>query len=165
MQIFWDRICLADVRPCPEVVESECRLRSASAREVGFPQRTYEAYRRPRFDYQRRQPLWDTRHQSGWYSNFGSVLPLVRDADDAVAIIGPGEEIAVEFDPPAYPLSPGWTRRYVLESRGWCKDMDLYTQQGETLTPLPRTRPLDAASEERREQLHRTYNQRYRVGS
>ncbi len=165
MQIFRDRIRVADVLPCPEAVESECRLRSATASEVGFPRRSYDANRRPRFRYQQRQPLWDTRHQSGWYTNFGSVLPLISEAEDAVAIFGPGEEVAVDFDPPAHEPAEGWTRRFVLECRGWCKDMDLYTQHGDTLAPLPRTRIRDAASEERRERLHRLHNQRFRVGS
>jgi hypothetical protein len=39
----------------------------------------------------------------------------------------------------------GWTRRYVLEARGWCKDMDLYTRDGDTVEPLP-AHPRTAAA-------------------
>jgi len=54
----------------------------------------------------------------------------------------------------------GWTRRLVLETVGWCKDMDLYTGEGSTVVPLPRTgRPVGV-----RDALHRKYNTRYQRG-
>ena len=33
----------------------------------------------------------------------------------------------------------GWTRRFVLEVRGWCNDMGLYAKDGDTVEPLPGT--------------------------
>jgi hypothetical protein len=33
----------------------------------------------------------------------------------------------------------------VLETRGWCKDMDLFTRDGETVDPLP-VEPVDDAA-------------------
>jgi len=97
---------------------------------------------------------------AGNYTAFGRVDPLVSETDDAVAIIGPGEEIHLEFEAPADPPAPGWTRVLVLETSGWAKDMDLYTQHGDTLAPLPNS-GLPAAA---RERLHATYNTRYRDG-
>ena len=58
-------------------------------------------------------------------------------ADDALAIFGPGEGLALEFSAPEGEPTTGWTRIFVLESEGWCKDMDLYTRDGATLEPLP----------------------------
>jgi len=58
---------------------------------------------------------------------------LVAEKDDAVAIFGPGEEVHLEFAAPPEGAPEGWTRRLVLETRGWCKDMDLYTKDGETV--------------------------------
>ena len=72
-----------------------------------------------------------------------------------MAIIGPGEEVLLEFDAPDAPPPAGWTRRVVLDAKGWCKDMDLYTKDGETVAPLP-----GEDSEERRG-LHAQYNTRY----
>ena len=66
--------------------------------------------------------------------------PLVANTDDALAIIGPGEEIHLEFAALDGPPPTGWTRRLVLESNGWCKDMDLFTHEGETVGPMPVSR-------------------------
>jgi hypothetical protein len=72
-------------------------------------------------------------------------------------VFGPGEEIHLEFAASA-PPSAGWTRRFVLEMRGWCKDMDLYTQDGDTVEPLPGVRATAAA------ELQRRYTTRYESG-
>ena len=77
-----------------------------------------------------------------------------------MAIFGPGEEVHVEFEAPREPVAEGWTRRLVLEVEGWCKDMDLFTLDGETVEPLPPAGPDPA----RREALHERYNTRYRSG-
>jgi hypothetical protein len=103
------------------------------------------AWRRPSYDYDRRAPLWDTRYLKGRYTAPGAVTDLVAVADEAVAIFGPGEELHLEFDASQAPLKPGWTRRFVLQARGWCKDMDLYTRDGDTVEPLPGIRGPAAA--------------------
>ncbi|MEZ5416931.1 MAG: FG-GAP-like repeat-containing protein [Vicinamibacterales bacterium] len=136
-EVFWDRVSVAyATTPPPGTAGRALRLASATLREAGFARRTTGPQRTPSYDYDRRTPLWDTRHPRGWYTRFGDVLPLVREADDATVVLGPGEEVVVEFDAPP-PLRDGWTRYYVLRARGWCKDMDLYTRDGETVAPLP----------------------------
>jgi hypothetical protein len=75
--------------------------------------------------------------QAGGYTEFGPAEALLAQPDGALAIIGPGEEIHVEFAADLPPLPEGWSRRFVLETHGWAKDMDLYTRDGDTLTPLP----------------------------
>jgi hypothetical protein len=134
-------------------------LRTAVLGAAGFSRRTLGPQRRPHFDAEALAPLADTRHPRGWYSALGPVDPLLRAGDDAVAIFGPGEEIALEFAAAATPAPAGWTRRLVLELRGWCKDMDLYTRDGETVAPLP-----GVDSPERR-RLHARFNTRYASGS
>ena len=85
-------------------------------------------------------------------------MPLLSARDDATVVLGPGEEVLVEFAAPAAPPPPGWARRYVLKARGWCKDMDLYTQDGDTVAPLPgRASPA-------RDALHGRFNTRYEGG-
>ena len=77
----------------------------------------------------------------GWYTDLGDVLDLVRAADNATVVFGSGEEIAFEFDEmPACRV--GDRQRVVLRTRGWCKDMDLFTKDGEQLLQGP-PRALD----------------------
>jgi hypothetical protein len=156
-EIYWDRLSVAYAAPAPGVAARPLALATATLREAGFARRTTGPQRTPFYDYDRRTPLWDTRHPRGWYTRFGDVRPLVADADDATVILGPGEEVVVEFEAPPDP-PPGWTRHYVVAARGWCKDMDLYTQDGETVTPLP---GRDTAT---RRALHAQFATRYEGG-
>ena len=169
MEIYWDRIILVRGEPCPDAKVCELKLESAEVREIGFPRRDTTSNRRPAYTYGQRVPLWDTRHQAGYYSRFGNVLPLVTNTDDAVAIFGPGEETRLRFAELSHWPAAGWTRRYVIQAHGWCKDMDLYTRDGESILPLPRRGGDDGGSDpqqvdEHRHNLHREFNQRYRAG-
>jgi hypothetical protein len=164
MEIYWDRIFVAIEVPCPEAKKGICELKSAVAQEVGFPKRTNTADRQPSYDYGNRVPLWDTRHQPGYYTNFGPVLPLLESVDDAIVIFGPGEEVEVEFVAPKDAPSAGVTRYFVLESAGWCKDMDLYTKDGESIEPLPLRAESVGKDNPQRDALHRKFNQRFRAG-
>jgi len=158
LEIYWDRIAIAFEEPCPEAKVERLTLTSASLGQTGFAKRTNGPQMLPQYDYSQRVPLWDTRYMDGYYTALGPVLPLVERADDALAIIGPGEELHLEFktgDLQSHPNS-----RLVLEIQGWCKDMDLYTKDGETLGPLPTT----GHPEERREALHATFNRRFQSG-
>ena len=125
--------------PSPRIAIRPAPLAAATLRQSGFARRTTGPQRAPHYDYEQRVPLLDTRHPRGWYSRLGPVLPLVERDDDAVAILGPGEDILLEFTAPADPLPVGWTRHVVLDTKGWCKDMDLFTKDGETVAPLPGT--------------------------
>lgn len=158
-EIYWDRVAVAYAEASPAGSgERVLPLATATLAEAGFAVRTTGPQRTPAYDYARRLPLWDTRHPRGWYTRFGDVRALISESDDATVILGPGEEVVLEFAAPTAPLAPGWTRRYVLKSRGWCKDMDLYTLDGETVAPLP---GRDTAA---RQQLHATFNTRFEGG-
>jgi hypothetical protein len=159
-EIYWDRVVVAMAEPCAEAVRCELGLVSARLGTAGFAHRPELPQRRPYYDYGRRAPLWDTRHQRGRYTAFGDVGELVGATDDAVVIFGPGEEVDLAFDASIDALRPGWSRRFVLETDGWCKDMDLYTRDGETVAPIPARGTPSAA----RDALHRRYNTRYRSG-
>jgi hypothetical protein len=159
-EIYWDRIAVVYAETPPAVRVARLPLARAELRESGFARRTTGAQRQPHYDYDRRSPLWDTRHMRGYYTAFGAVGELLAAADDALAIIGPGEEVHLEFSAELPVLAPGWQRRLVLESDGWAKDMDLYTANGTTLDPLP----VSGKPAARRDVLHRQYNTRYREG-
>jgi hypothetical protein len=157
-EIYWDRIAVAYAEPLPEVRQRVLPLRAAVLQSDGFATRTTGPQRAPYYDDTARRPLDDTRHQRGWYTEFGSIDPLVAGEDHAVAIFGPGEAVVLDFDAPAAGPAEGWTRVLVLELRGWCKDMDLYTRDGETIEPLPGE--MTAA----RARLHPRFNTRYASG-
>jgi hypothetical protein len=89
----------------------------------------------PHYDDARAVPLWDCRVQVGEYTQLGDCLPLTATQDDACAIFAGGEELQLSFEAPSEPA--GRTRHWVLELDGWCKDMDLFTKDGETLDPQP----------------------------
>ena len=144
-EIYWDRLAVAYSEATPVAAAQVLPLASARLGFSGFPLREMHAWRRPSYDYDRRAPLWDTRYLKGRYTTPGPVTELIADEDGAVAIFGPGEELHLEFDASQAPLKPGWTRRFVLQARGWCKDMDLYTRDGDTVEPLPGIRGPEAA--------------------
>jgi Tfp pilus assembly protein PilF len=158
-QIYWDRVSVAWAERAP-IIPRALALASAEVRGVGFPRRSTGSQRQPSYDYDRMVPLWDTRIQSGFYTAFGRVDELVAAHDDALAIIGPGEELHLEFDSALPPLPQGWTRRFVLETLGWAKDMDLFTRDGETVGPLPVTGMAAAV----RDRLNGKYNTRFASG-
>jgi tetratricopeptide (TPR) repeat protein len=160
-EIYWDRIAIAYAETPPEMERHSFPLESAGVRANGFPLRTTGEQRLPHYDYDRSPPFWDTRHMAGFYTEFGDATDLVEAQDDAVVIIGPGEEVRIEFKDDAGPVREGWTRTFVFESFGWAKDMDLYTLDGSTVGPLP-TSGKDGV---KRDELHGKYNIRYRSGN
>jgi hypothetical protein len=75
---------------------------------------------------------------AGKLTRFGEVSPLLRSDDDRLCVVGPGDEVRLEFDAMALPPLPqGWTRSYVLRSFGYCKDADPFTATSDTVGPLP----------------------------
>ena len=75
----------------------------------------------------------------GRLTRYGEVSPLSKEDDDQLCLVGPGDEVRVEFDANALPdLPSGWTRGYVLRAIGYCKDADLFTATGDTVGAPPR---------------------------
>ena len=157
-EIYWDRIAVVYAEPLPDARRQVLPMRAARLESDGFAKRTTGPQRAPHYDDGARLPLDDTRHQRGWYTEFGPVDPLVADEDHAVAIFGPGEAVVLDFEAPAAAVGEGWTRVLVLELRGWCKDMDLYTLDGDTIEPLP------GKNTAARARLHPRFNTRYASG-
>ena len=146
MEIYFDSVRLVAREPLP-AAPVECSLRRGALASPGFARRTTGPQRQPFYDRADLRPLWDCRFQRGLHTEFGDVRALLARADAAPVVFGPGEEIALDFVSPAAPPAPGTVRRYLLEVRGWCKDMDLFTRDGETIEPLPGP-PADAAAAE-----------------
>jgi hypothetical protein len=75
---------------------------------------------------------------SGKLTRYGDVADLLRSDDDRLCVVGPGDEVRIEFDASKLPALPdGWTRSYVLRSYGYCKDADPFTALSDTVEPLP----------------------------
>jgi hypothetical protein len=75
---------------------------------------------------------------AGTLTRFGDVSPLLQADDDRLCLVGPGDEVRIEFDAVKLPkLAEGWTRSYVLRSVGYCKDADPFTAESDTVGPLP----------------------------
>ena len=164
MEIYWDEIQVVQEIARPESVTSKTlQPEIARVARTGFALRTNGPQRVPYYDYETRSPYWDTKSLRGFYSALGNVHPLVAKADGALAIIGGGEEIHLEFGAPA-PPADGYTRHFVVDFRGWAKDMDLYTTDGETVGPLPEPAGLDRAARDARDTLHARYNVRFQEG-
>lgn len=159
-EIYWDKIFVALAQPCPDVRIEHLDLSTALLEYTGFPLRIDFDQRRPYYDISQREISWHSRIPEGDYTRFGDVKELLLTKDNSLAILGPGEGIHLEFSAPSEPVPSGWTRRYVTNTHGWCKDMDLYTNTGDTVAPVP----FEGDRTEDTERLHQRYNIRYRAG-
>lgn len=136
--VFWDRAAFArpvELGPSEPwqlpLVSAELHYRGFSAveREPGGPER---------YDYDRllAEPPWDAA--SGRYTRFGDVLELVREVDERLVVMAPGDEMTLVFEGAALPeLPPGRERTFVLHVRGWAKDRDPNTRFSRSVEPLP----------------------------
>ena len=137
-EVYWDQLAVVYEEQPSALDVHDLELAVARVARTGFARRDTLDQRLPYYDYNDRSPFWDTKYPTGFYTDFGPVEDLVRESNNAFAIFGPGEELHLEFAAPALPPE-GWQRRVVLEVRGYAKDMDLYTDTGETVEPLPDT--------------------------
>ena len=162
MEIYWDRLRVVQEEPTDVRIATH-PVAAARVARTGFARRSTGAQRLPHYDYGQRATYWDAKTPRGFYTALGDAAELVRENDGALAIIGSGEEIHLEFA--AFPAPPpGHRRYYAIRFHGWAKDMDLYTRDGDTVMPLPAPERLDAAQLAVRDELHRRYNVRYQEG-
>ena len=163
MEIYWDHVAIATESDDSEVFEHVINPDVAKVRRVGFAKRNVAENNRPYYDYNNRSAYWDSKIATGFYTKFGNVVPLVTQQDGGVSIVGAGEELHLEFeaidDPPE-----GFDRYFVLEFRGWAKDMDLYTREGETVEPLPVLESTNQLLHSRGIELNDLFNVRFRTG-
>jgi hypothetical protein len=87
------------------------------------------------YDYVDPAPLAVFR---GTLTRHGDVLPLLQADDDQLCVVGPGDEVLLEFSSSGLPtLNPGWTRSFVVRGIGYCKDADPFTAASDSIGPLP----------------------------
>ena len=165
MEIYWDRIRIALEETPPEMKHERLKMVSALTKRTGFALHTTGPQKLPYYDYDRRTTYNDAKYAQGFYTNHGNVADLVGSLDGAVAIVGSGEEIHMEFEPVQADVENGRQRRFVVDFRGWVKDMDMYTSTGEKVEPLPILRGLADEQLRNRERLHEKFNLRFQSGA
>jgi hypothetical protein len=140
LKIYWDQILVDTTRDgAVPVRHTGIPLVEAGLAFRGFPR---EVTGTPATDLQyvhgevsKYGPY--ARHR-GFYTKYGAVTPLLRDAEDHFVIFGAGDEVSLEFDASALPpLQSGWTRDYFVYFNGYVKDMDFYAAHAQTVAPLP----------------------------
>ncbi len=114
-------------------------MAGANLRRLGFPLEYSPDGRHPTiYTYDVIEPTSSFKIPAGAYTRYGPVESLLTDFDDCHVILGTGDEIAVRFDARTLPaLASGQTRSFILVSHAYCKDMDLYTAEPDTVEPLP----------------------------
>jgi Tfp pilus assembly protein PilF len=139
LEVFYDQIFIARLGERDTVTVCAVPLRGANLRYAGFMREYSPDGRLPLiYDYDLRDATAPFHKLKGAYTRYGPVEELLAHFDDQYVLVGPGDEIALEFDANRLPtLAQGHTRSFVLVSYAYCKDMDLYTATSQTLEPLP----------------------------
>ncbi|MBK9166072.1 MAG: VCBS repeat-containing protein [Bryobacterales bacterium] len=138
--VYWDEIFLSEETGEPSVTLTALQPDTARLRFRGFSRPVIHPERKQpeAFDYQQWMPLSMWNPTPGLYTRYGDVKPLLHEVDDAMVIMGSGDELSLEF--PAVDLPPlpsGWTRDFLLFVDGWAKDGDANTVYSQTVEPLP----------------------------
>ena len=139
LKVYWDRIRVDNSPANLRFRTTEIPLANASLSFRGYP-RVVEGKPKNniRYVYEDVSVTGPYTRQTGNYTRYGDVTPLVRAADDEYVIFGSGDEVAIDFDATQVPdPPPGWTRDYFFYANGFAKDMDFYAAHGDTVAPLP----------------------------
>jgi tetratricopeptide (TPR) repeat protein len=138
MEIYWDHVFFTADEETVHVDIEKLPLLSADLRYRGFSKRIPHAGLGPEsYDYSQtsRLPKWPP--MEGRLTTYGSVLELVQEADNRMAILGAGDEMEVHFKASLKPVPPGYQVDFILHNVGWDKDADLNTVFGQHVDPLP----------------------------
>lgn len=137
-EFYWDHaFFIVDDDPV-EVREYELSLRTADLHHRGVSRGILPPGDGPEtyvYDQLAAIPAWPTI--DGYFTRYGDVLPLLKQRDDQLVVMGIGDEISLTFDVPAEPLPDGWQRDFVISNVGWVKDCLLNTWEGQRVDPLP----------------------------
>jgi len=140
MEIYWDRILVSTVfdEDAPMNV-TPLKLHNADLHWYGYSKAYSPDGRLPMsHEYNNASDFSPWRHAEGRFTRYGDVLSLLLKSDNQYAIMSHGDEISVSFDARTAPLlPPGWTRDFILYSRGWIKDGDPNTAYSTTVGPMP----------------------------
>ncbi len=137
--VYWDEIFLSPLDSSQPSMQA-LPLTSAALAFRGFSASTIHPERKQpdQYFYGKVSPVSFWNPTSGFYTRYGDTLPLLRDVDDRMVIMGSGDEVRLEFQADALPPVPqGWRRDFLLKVDGWAKDRDPNTAFANTVDPLP----------------------------
>jgi hypothetical protein len=140
MECYWDQafVFARDGRAESQIRQTLMPVAHAVLGHRGYTREVSPDGKQPLlydYDYVDPSPL---ALMSGKLTRHGDVRPLLDADDDRLCLVGPGDEVRLEFDADRLPALPaGWTRSYVLKAVGYCKDADPYTATGDSVEPLP----------------------------
>lgn len=139
MELYWDRIYLAEHSHGAKMAIREVPATSADLHFLGYPREYTPDGRKPNLmDYDSLDRSAGWKLMPGDYTRYGEVGELLREADDCFVIMGHGDEVTLRFPVAAFgPVSPGCRRTFLLKTDSYCKDMDLHTAHPDRVEPLP----------------------------
>ncbi|MEO2017378.1 MAG: hypothetical protein ABGZ53_23740, partial [Fuerstiella sp.] len=144
MELYWDQAFFTVDEENADTVTHACPLLATDLHFRGFSRRTYAdnaLFRNGRapegYDYAAvtTAPRWPTI--SGRFTRYGESTPLLMNHDDRMVVMGPGDELTIEFAAPTEAVPEGWKRDFVLTNVGYDKDADLNTIYGQSSEPFP----------------------------
>jgi hypothetical protein len=144
MELYWDHAFFTVDEADAETRSHECSLVAADLHYRGFSRRTYadnalfrNGHAPEGYDYDQvtTEPRWN--EMLGRFTCYGQPTDLLKNQDDQIVVMGPGDEMTVEFAVPADDPPTGWKRDFVLYNVGWDKDADLSTVYGQSSEPYP----------------------------
>jgi tetratricopeptide (TPR) repeat protein len=139
MELYWDRIFIAPVFTKQHLAVQEVSVTSADLHFLGYPRQYSPDGQQPNlYDYGSVDRAVAWKIMEGDYTRYGEVAELLRQADDCYVIMGRGEELTLRFSAEAFgPTPTGYRRSFILKTDSFCKDMDLYSAEPDTVEPLP----------------------------
>ena len=140
LQIYWDQILISNEVESPEFVrETEVPFASASLDFRGYPRQVDG--KTPgdlTYYYEQASATGPFVRQSGPYTRYGDVTPLLTSINNQFVVFGSGEDIDLEFRDSFLPTLPeGWKRDYFFYANGYVKDMDYYEAMPFTVAAMP----------------------------
>ena len=138
MECYWDQAFVAVREPATRLAVRSLPVARASLGYRGYMREVSPDGRAPLlYDYDFVDPA-PLAHLTGNLTRYGEVATLLQADDDRFCLVGPGDEVRIEFDAAGLPALPdGWSRSYVLRSVGYCKDADPFTAGSDEVGPLP----------------------------
>ncbi len=167
LELYWDRIFAATIVDASAVVERVVPLSRSTLRFGGYPREYSDDGALPAtYHYHERDSHIPYKRMAGSLTREGEVTELLGEVDDRFVILGGADELISSFDARALPpLRPGFARTFLLDTHGYCKDMDPLTAEPTSVEPLPFAAmksypPASDAAKPDRTEYRNTWNSR-----
>lgn len=138
MECYYDQAFIALRGPASMVRETDLTVTRAELQYKGYFREVSPDGKLPLLydhDYVDPAPL---ARLGGVLTRLGDVTSLLQADDDQHCLVGPGDEVRIEFEDKGLPPLPeGWTRAFMVKSVGYCKDADPFTAGSDNVGPLP----------------------------